>query len=133
MTADAVVVLGGHAERVGVGLQLRAAGAAPVLALSSGCPPDAGGGVPAIRFVPVPFNTRGEARAVARLARERGWESIIVVTSGYHVRRARLLFARAVPAEVRFVGSAYPRLLAPFAVAKEAAKLAYALTLGRRP
>ena len=104
-----------------------------MLALSSGCPEGVGGTAPALRFEPVPFNTRGEARAVAHLVREHGWRSIIVVTSGYHVRRARLLFARAVPAEVRFVGSPYPRLLAPLVLVKEAAKLAYAVTLGRAP
>ena len=35
-----------------------------------------------------------DARAIARLARERGWSSIVVVTSRFHVTRARMLFRR---------------------------------------
>ena len=132
MTADAVVVLGGHGDRVRVGAGLVESGAAPVLALSSGCPSGPATRT-AVRFVPVPFNTRGEARAVAGLVRQHGWRSIIVVTSSYHVPRARLLFARAVPAEVTFVGSPYPLLLVPLVLLKEAGKLAYAVTLGRAP
>ena len=133
MTADAVVVLGGHGARVAVGRQLVRDGAALELVLSSGCPPDPGGPVDAFHFTPVPFNTRGEARAVAQLVRERGWRSVIVVTSGYHVRRARLLFARTVPAETHFVAAPYPLILVPAALVKEAGKLAYAVTVGRAP
>jgi uncharacterized SAM-binding protein YcdF (DUF218 family) len=131
--ADAVVVLGGHGARAAVGRQLVRDGAARALVLSSGCPSESGGPVDALRFTPVPFNTRGEARAVAQLVREQGWRSLIVVTSGYHVRRARLLFERAVPAEIRFVAAPYPLLLVPAALVKEAAKLAYAVTVGRAP
>jgi hypothetical protein len=131
MTADAVVVLGGHGARVAVGRQLVREGAAPQLVLSSGCPSEPGLAPGVLRFTPVPFNTRGEARAVARLVREHGWRSVIVVTSGYHVRRARLLFGRAVPAEVTFVAAPNPGILVVPGVVKEAAKLAYSLTLGR--
>jgi hypothetical protein len=131
MTADAVVVLGGHGARVGVGVGLVREGFAPMLALSSGCPPPQPDGVEVVPFTPRPFNTRGEASAVAELARKRRWRSIVVVTSGYHIRRARLLFERAVAAETTFVTAPYPRLLLPLAVPKEAAKLAYELTLGR--
>jgi uncharacterized SAM-binding protein YcdF (DUF218 family) len=56
---------------------------------------------------------------------------VIVVTSGYHVRRARILFEREVPAEVEFVAAPYPRRLLPGALVKEAGKLAYAVTIGR--
>jgi uncharacterized SAM-binding protein YcdF (DUF218 family) len=39
--------------------------------------------------------TAEEADAAAALARERGWQSLIVVTDPYHTRRARLIFRRA--------------------------------------
>jgi len=42
-----------------------------------------------------PFGTRHEARALAALMRERGFRSVIVVTSAVHVRRASLALARA--------------------------------------
>jgi hypothetical protein len=34
------------------------------------------------------LNTRDEALALARLCNERGWKSVLVVTSPYHTRRA---------------------------------------------
>ena len=37
-------------------------------------------------------NTASEAEAVEELARERGWKSILLVTSAFHMPRARLLF-----------------------------------------
>ena len=52
-----------------------------------------------------PFTTRGEARQVARLARRRNWRSLIVVTSRYHVVRARLLYRRCYPGRVMVVGA----------------------------
>jgi len=48
------------------------------------------------RFVGMrPFGTRHEARALASLMRERGWRSVVIVTSAVHVRRASLALARA--------------------------------------
>jgi uncharacterized SAM-binding protein YcdF (DUF218 family) len=41
-------------------------------------------------FRPDPYSTRGEARWAAR----QGWDSLVVVTSTYHVRRTRELFER---------------------------------------
>ena len=52
-----------------------------------------------------PFTTRGEARYVARLARRRNWRSLIVVTSRYHVTRARLLYSRCYDGELTVVGA----------------------------
>jgi uncharacterized SAM-binding protein YcdF (DUF218 family) len=40
-------------------------------------------------------NTADEARAVAELMRARGWHRIILVTSGWHMRRAARLFRKA--------------------------------------
>jgi hypothetical protein len=45
-------------------------------------------------FQPHPSTTRGEAEHLRDLARQHGWHSIIVVTSTYHVSRARVIFDR---------------------------------------
>jgi uncharacterized SAM-binding protein YcdF (DUF218 family) len=45
-------------------------------------------------------STREEAEAVVRLAKERKWHSVIVVTSNYHTRRARYIFRRVFPQEI---------------------------------
>ena len=42
-------------------------------------------------------NTREEAEALARLAHEQKWTSLIVVTSNYHTRRARYIFEHVFP------------------------------------
>jgi uncharacterized SAM-binding protein YcdF (DUF218 family) len=42
-------------------------------------------------------NTREEGEALAGLVTTRGWKRILVVTSNYHVRRARFIFERVVP------------------------------------
>src|SRR4051794_24178594 len=94
--ADAVVVLAGaKVPRLDKGLELMRRHVAPVLVISDGLDPlwpranrlcrgDAGFEV--VCFRPRPYSTRGEAEAVARIASARGWRSIVVVTSRYHVR-----------------------------------------------
>jgi len=54
-------------------------------------------GVPAGQIVltAVVGDTAGEAAEVARLARERGWKRVVLVTSAFHLPRAALLFRRA--------------------------------------
>ncbi len=68
---------------------------------------------------------------MARLARERGWHTIVVVTSRYHVRRARMLFRRCTRARLEFVAADAPfwgyALNAPL----EWAKIGVQLTLRR--
>jgi uncharacterized SAM-binding protein YcdF (DUF218 family) len=133
--ADAVVVLGGHAARAETGARLVREGRAPVLVLSSGVHGPAPDVAPSavLGFTPVPFTTRGEAHGVAALVHEHDWRSVVVVTSGYHIRRSRLLFRRVVPAKVDFVAAPFPRRLLPVVLPKEAAKLAWSLTFGRAP
>jgi uncharacterized SAM-binding protein YcdF (DUF218 family) len=46
-------------------------------------------------------NTREEAQALAQLAARKKWRSVIVVTSNYHTRRARYIFARVFPLAIR--------------------------------
>lgn len=107
--ADAVVVLAGAGtERLAVGQELVASGRADELVLSStGLPGNAEAdelcaeerpGI--ICFRPEPLTTRGEARAIADLARERGWERITVVTSAYHVTRASINISQCSKATV---------------------------------
>jgi uncharacterized SAM-binding protein YcdF (DUF218 family) len=67
-------------------------------------------GVPesAILSYPRPVaNTREEAEALRKLAMERGWRHVLVVTSNYHTRRTRFIFYRVWPQgfEFRTVGA----------------------------
>jgi uncharacterized SAM-binding protein YcdF (DUF218 family) len=140
--ADAVVVLAGDHLRLGKALELITRRVAPTLVISDGLAPGwreanrlcrggARGRFRVICFRPDPYSTRGEAHAVARMAAARGWRSVVVVTSTYHVTRARLLFDRCVDARVRVSGSTYRRSLIPLEVFLEPAKLAYALVVTR--
>jgi uncharacterized SAM-binding protein YcdF (DUF218 family) len=52
-------------------------------------------------------STKEEAEAVARLAKERKWHGVIVVTSNYHTRRARYIFRKVLPQGIEvYVASA---------------------------
>ncbi|HWZ97460.1 MAG TPA: YdcF family protein [Candidatus Dormibacteraeota bacterium] len=60
-------------------------------------------GVPKEKIVRFPHdadNTREEAEALAKLATEKKWKSVIVVTSNYHTRRARLIFGKIFPGNI---------------------------------
>lgn len=100
--ADAIIVLGGeHDGREDYGLQLAREGWAPTVVLSNPylqgdavmkrvcrSPED----VEVICFKPEPGTTRGEAEEMRRLADERSWRKIIVISWRYHLPRARLVF-----------------------------------------
>jgi uncharacterized SAM-binding protein YcdF (DUF218 family) len=112
--APAVVVLGditlqdgrltNHAqERILQGYRVLRAGYAPRLVLTRGGTP----WVEAVRQqmhelglnqpvdeTPLISNTHDEAREVARLARARGWERVILVTHPWHMRRAQAVFEK---------------------------------------
>src|SRR5262249_28236130 len=45
-------------------------------------------------------NTREEAEALAKLAAQKNWKSVIIVTSNYHTRRTRYIFRRVFPAGI---------------------------------
>jgi uncharacterized SAM-binding protein YcdF (DUF218 family) len=102
--ADAVVVFdGGSGERLQKARALMARNTAPTLAISAGKEldqDDADGlcGEPqefeVVCFTPRPDNTRGEARGIAEIARRRRWDRMALVTSTYHVLRARMLVER---------------------------------------
>jgi uncharacterized SAM-binding protein YcdF (DUF218 family) len=86
-----------------------------------------------ISFVPDPSSTRGEARAVARLAAECGWRSVLAVTSSYHVPRTRLIFARALKCDFEVLSSGCSARRLPRDLAAETVKWIVALTVRRGP
>ncbi len=113
--ADAIVVLGGASrERLPEGERLLAEGLAPVLVLSNtGLPGNAAadrlcedpGELPIVCFSPDPLTTRGEARAIARLARDEGWDHVLVVTSNYHALRSLMHLGQCSSARVGMAGT----------------------------
>ena len=60
-------------------------------------------GIHIICFAPDPTTTQGEAREIGRLAKAHHWTSIMVVTSTYHISRARLIIKRCMPGKVVMV------------------------------
>jgi uncharacterized SAM-binding protein YcdF (DUF218 family) len=140
--ADAALVLaGGRGPRLERGLDLVRRGDAPVLVVSDGWSatwPEANrlcagrkAPVPVICFHPAPYRTYGEARAFTRLAERRGWSSVILVSSRYHLERARMLFTRCYDGRIgteASPGSLSSRILA---APIETAKLGYGLLIRR--
>lgn len=106
----AVVVLGGAgAERTTLGRDLAAAHDAELVLSSSaqhfGAQLGLDCDVEVVCVDPVPETTRGEARTVAALAAEQGWDRVTVTTSRHHTSRARLLFRQCMGERVSVVGS----------------------------
>lgn len=110
--ADAVVVLAGAAStRLPVALSVvRQTGGSLVISAAGGevnasaralC----GSNANVYCFTPSPANTRGEAEAIGRLVARHGWKRIDVVTSTFHVTRARLLLERCTRAQVEMVAA----------------------------
>jgi uncharacterized SAM-binding protein YcdF (DUF218 family) len=98
---DAIVVLGGSGDRLGVGLELARDDRAPYLVLSMGLPwlppgicTQHVGPATVICFHPNPDTTQGEAEGASRIARQHGWSSLILVTTRSQVWRAHLRFQR---------------------------------------
>lgn len=133
--ADAVVVLAGSENRLAVGRELWEAGVAPTLVISDGLEPTWTAANRLCRFErerevlcprPEPYSTRGEARTVAELARERGWDELVVVSSRFHLFRVRLLFERCFDGELGTVAAPNPTWRLPLSIALEWLKLAHA-------
>lgn len=136
--ADVVVVLsGGENGRLDPALKLVERGIAPVLAISSAFRDpkwtkahrlcrgqDGRTRFRVLCFQAFPYSTRGEAETVSRLARRDGWHRIVVVTSSYHVTRARMLFRRCFKGPLWTVGTPAPWWELPAEWASETAKLA---------
>jgi uncharacterized SAM-binding protein YcdF (DUF218 family) len=105
--ADAIVILGGPGDRFNTGARLARQGLAPVVVASSdrnsgGCPGTLTE-VPVMCFTPDPYSTRGEARYVADLAREKGWHHLILVTSVGQATRAELRLERCFDGDIDVV------------------------------
>jgi uncharacterized SAM-binding protein YcdF (DUF218 family) len=82
-------------------------------------------------FHPDPYSTRGEAEAFSRLAAKRGWRSVVVVSSRYHLVRARMLFERCYDGQVSTVSANGSLLGRVLAAPIETVKLGYALLIKR--
>jgi uncharacterized SAM-binding protein YcdF (DUF218 family) len=135
--ADAIVVLAGSKTRLPVALDLFHRGVAPTLAVSRDSlepgrvrlcrlPPSH-----AFCFRARPYSTQGEARTIARLARDRHWDSVIVVSSRFHLFRVRMLVRRCTHVRLELVPAHVTWWRWPIAIASEWAKLAVAETARR--
>ena len=137
--ADAVVSLAGSANRLPVAQRLVADGVAPVLAVSLDGSPNNAESEELCRdprprlvcFRAEPISTRGEARALDQLARERGWNDVVVVTSDFHVFRARLILERCYDDRLRVESASSSPWWRPWHMATESLKLGLALTVRR--
>jgi uncharacterized SAM-binding protein YcdF (DUF218 family) len=134
---DAIVVLAGSRSRLPLALDLFRQGTGRELAISRD--PGERRRVQLCRLPPrgvfcfdaVPFSTRGEARALAELARTRGWRSVAVISSRFHLFRVRLLVRRCSDVRLELVPAPVTWWRWPQVVAAEWVKLAVALTTRR--
>ena len=142
--SDAVVVIAGGPLRLQKGIELAREKIAPLLVVSvphGAWPygweaPDICNGAKrpfqVVCFHPKPESTQGEARAVERIAAERHLRSVIVVTSYFHVTRARIEMRRCFHGRLAVIGTPLNNLAKePFWIAMEWPKLLYAETLNR--
>lgn len=118
---DAVIVLGGeHDGREDYGLTLAPQVHASTVVLSNPYPATdrlmkreclpRNNAVEVICSRPDPSTTRGEALMTRRLAAERHWKNILIVSWRYHLPRARLIFNRCLSAMgVSTAAKAVPR------------------------
>jgi hypothetical protein len=134
MRADAVFVMSGSPTRLPLGVKLVRDGYAPLLVVSrspsnvtrlerEACRHRLG-----LRVLCVsahPYSTVGEAETLARLAAAHDWRRLDVVTSQYHVVRARILIRRCYRGALRVVGAPDQPWLLPIDVALESVKLVY--------
>jgi uncharacterized SAM-binding protein YcdF (DUF218 family) len=143
--ADAVVVLsGGRDSRLDPALALMRRGVAPLLVISSPAQDPRWRSAQrmcrarphaypfrVLCFEASPYSTQGEARAIARLARTHNWKRVAVVTSTYHLTRARMLLRRCFGGKISMVGAGSTWWKLPDEWAFETGKLLVQLTLRR--
>lgn len=139
-SADAIVSLDGdRPRRLRRAVELAAQGLAPTLVVvrAEAAAPELlnARNLPfkVLSVVPEPSSTRGEARAIARLASDCGWRRVVVVTSSYHTPRARMIFRRALACELAFVSAGCRKKRLPLDVCWELAKFGLACTFRRAP
>ncbi len=141
--ADAVIVLSGSVERLPPAERLIRDGVAPVLAISSVartpkwkaalrlCRAGRYAGARVLCFEATPYSTRGEAETVTRIARARGWRSLVVVSSTFHLTRAGMLFHRCYNGKLSLVGAPLAWWRLPAEWASETGKLLVQATVER--
>jgi uncharacterized SAM-binding protein YcdF (DUF218 family) len=120
--ADAVIVLGGTPyTRFEYGIELAERGLAPEVVISNSVGADdvrmqticaTPTSVEVTCFLPEPWTTRGEAREIRTLAEQRGWKTIIVVTTKAHISRARYILGRCFGGDIMMTD--YPEQLSVF-------------------
>jgi uncharacterized SAM-binding protein YcdF (DUF218 family) len=130
---DAIVVLGGQGSRLDYGLRLANQNRARFLVLSEGLPwippRECGRQFPTLTvlcFRPSPDTTQGEAEYAARLARQYGWRSLVLITTPDQTWRAELRFRRCFPGVVYGITTALPPRQWPYAIAYQWAATAKA-------
>ena len=134
---NAIVVLAGSGKRLPVALRLWHRGVARWLLVSKDSldkrrvalcadPP-----AHVVCFQAKPYSTRGEARWTTRFARHEGWRSLAVVSSRFHLFRARLLFRRCTGARIELVAAPVTWWLWPLDIPMEWTKLLVAETARR--
>jgi uncharacterized SAM-binding protein YcdF (DUF218 family) len=132
--ANAVFVLSGSPARLPVGVKLVREGYAPLLVVSRSSPKrtplEAAAcahrlGIRVLCVQAEPYSTVGEAETLARLAAQRHWTAVNVVTSKYHILRARMLIRRCYHGTLRMVGAPNGFLTLAYNAVMETVKLAY--------
>lgn len=116
---DAVFVLGpAWPQRIDTGVQLVEAGYADTLIVSA--PSEGGRSIENLEIcttpqeftvhclAPEPDTTQGEARGLAALVDEHGWDSVLIVTMRPHMTRAELYFERCFDGEILMVDDERP-------------------------
>ncbi|MBF4463267.1 MULTISPECIES: YdcF family protein [unclassified Rathayibacter] len=119
--ADAVLVLGPPTRaRTELGRELIAEGVADTLLISvwpsaASAPPGTSAivacdepGMHVVCFSADPETTQGEARALARYARDNHWSSIVVITQTPHIVRARVILERCWGGHLAMISSGEP-------------------------
>lgn len=112
--ADAILILGGpDHRRYSYGFELGAQGWAPNVVVSN----PKGADDPWLTrycatphpefdlycFAPDPATTKGEGRELRRLASQKGWRTVMVVTSRPHISRARFILEKCFDGELVMV------------------------------
>ncbi len=124
---DAIVVPGGSGDRIGAAVNLAKQGRAHYLIISKGLYVQPGlcgsrvGGAKVVCFNPIPGTTQGGAEETARLTRQYGFRSIVVVTTPDQTRRTELRFRRCFSGKIYAVTTPLPMHLWPFMIAYQGA------------
>jgi uncharacterized SAM-binding protein YcdF (DUF218 family) len=119
---SAIVMLAGPGSRLPVALELAREHRAPVLVVSRGWQGSSGPcpspipGVKLICFDPDPGNTRGEAEALGRLAKQFRWNSVVLVTTKTQDTRARIISQRCFGGSIYVVTAPLPLSSWPYQI-----------------